>query len=155
MAALASLDARGVLDQGKHVVLDGPLRSTLRVEKAYGGVFAPAGIERDGVVRNETYAGIAVKGDMAGKIDVRSYAYVHITGDLVGEVDCGSYATVVVEGDIRGTLKVRSYVTLLVRGRVTGKIDPAGSCWSTSRPSRSTWESSPGTASSGTPRPAG
>ncbi len=117
--------------KGTRLLIDPPLRSTLIIDGSYGGAYAVGGVAEGGVLENRTYAGFAVRGDMAGKVRIRSYAYLHVTGDLTGEVDVGSYATIVIDGDLRGTLKVRSYVTLLLRGRLFGKIDPSGSCWST------------------------
>ena len=94
-------------------------------------MYAQDGIDPEGEVVLASYAAVAVRGAMAGKISVESYGYVHIAGDLTGELDCRSYATVVIDGDIRGTLKLSSYVSLLLRGNISGKLDPQGACWST------------------------
>jgi hypothetical protein len=114
--------------ESKHLLIESPLASTIRLGGG-GAVFAAAGIAREGKVVLDSYAAVAVHGDLDGKVEVRSYAYVHVSGDLTGEVDVGSYATVVIDGDIRGTLRVRSYTDLLLRGRILGALETKGSCW--------------------------
>jgi hypothetical protein len=124
-------DDESKIRNGVGVLLDAPLRKKVTIESNYGAAYASAGVDTGGVLENRTYAGFAVRGDMAGAVRFGSYGYLHISGDLIGEVDAGSYATIVIDGDILGTLKVRSYVILLLRGRLLGKIDVDGACWST------------------------
>lgn len=118
---LSTMPADLVLNEGKWLLVDDPLTTSIQF-KAYSGLVAARGIAATGRVRINSYTGVAVRGDMAGEIDVDSYAYVHVSGSLTGKLLIRSYATVVIDGDLLGEVEAGSYTTFLLRGRLTGKL---------------------------------
>ena len=118
---LADPPAELVLEEGKYLVLEQPLSTSIEF-KGYSGLVASRGIGASGRVNVRSYTGIAVRGEMAGEIETNSYAYVHVAGDLTGKLIVRSYATVVIDGDLRGEVAVASYATLLLRGRILGQL---------------------------------
>lgn len=118
---ISQLPAELVLKDGKYLLVEDPLATTVEFN-GYSGLVAAKGIAATGLVRIRSYMGVAVRGEMAGEIDVGSYAYVHVSGNLTGKLRIRSYATVVIDGDLAGEVEAASYVTFLLRGRLLGKL---------------------------------
>ena len=116
------LPAELVVEDGKSLLLDDPLTTSVEIKGNYAALLAARGIAAGGKVKIGTYTGVAVRGDMAGEIDVGCYAYVNVSGNLTGKLKIHSYATVVIDGDLVGEVTVSSYTTLLLRGRLLGKL---------------------------------
>lgn len=126
-----STTPRDITVDGRHLLVDDAIRANVTLG-GNGSLVAARGIVETGRVQIGGYAGVAVRGDMAGEINVGNYAYVHISGNLTGTLSIDSYATVVIDGDLRGEAVLASATTLLLRGRVLGKLtirDSSSKIW--------------------------
>lgn len=93
------------------------------VADGYCSVLCLNGIGESGSIVAQSYALLAVNGNMEGRMVVSSYATVVIDGNLSGSLTHSSYMNLMITGNLEGRIQSDSYVMIYVQGQLNGRVE--------------------------------